>query len=147
MLRNRPTGSPDSAAGYFDQGQDAESTGSAGTGRAPTRNVLLRNAEFKFGQKSFRLAQPHRLMIEDFGPEGVLVFLVSDQAFSGFGENETLAVHDVMVMLLNDFIFYQSTADDELTADARDSKSVLSDLLSRRKSHLHQNQAESWQSP
>lgn len=89
------------------------------------RNARLSQANLAVGPKRFRLSQPLRLVIEDFGGDGVLVYLVSDRTFVGFGETEQQAVSELMTLITHDLGFYDAKADEELTGDALASKMML----------------------
>ncbi len=71
------------------------------------------------------LTSPLRVVIEDFGPGGTVASLAADKTFSGFGQSEDDAERELVGLIHEDVLFYESTPDEELTADARSVKAWL----------------------
>ncbi len=85
----------------------------------------MAKANLVTGSKRFGLVRPLRLVLEDFGDEGALAFLVDYPTFAGFGVTVQKAVADLVDLITNDLDFYDANSDYELTEDARNANAML----------------------
>ena len=102
----------------------------------PTTGIKVRNGlvpmiEFDSpdSKATYRLIKPLRVSVEIHSEDECLAFLLLDKSISGYGESVNAAIEDMVIMLVQDFLFYTSKEESELTQDAIELKRTLQELF------------------